>query len=50
MKVGFAIYKKNYKSTFYLGFKIMVNFFFRDVSLNMKEAKLMFVEDGREKN
>ena len=40
---------KIYKSTFYLGFKIMVKIVFRDVSLNMKEEKLMLVEDRRDK-
>ena len=40
---------KIYKSTFYLGFKIKVKIVFRDVSLNMKEEKLMLVEDRREK-
>ena len=40
---------KIYKSTFYLGFKIMVKIVFRDVNLNVKGEKLMLVEDRREK-
>ena len=38
-----------YKPIFYLGFKIILKIVFRDVSLNMKEEKLILVEDRREK-